>query len=80
MGRKALAKILLVVAVIAAVYFIVRAYARALAAKRPADGEQKPTEDMVQCAHCGVHLPRGESIAGGGRFFCSTEHRQLHGP
>ena len=77
--RNALAKILLVVAVIVAVYFIVRAYARALAAKRPIDSEQKPTEDMVQCAHCGVHLPRGDSIAGGGRFFCSTEHRQLHG-
>jgi uncharacterized protein len=74
-----LAKIVLVVAVIAAVYFIVRAYARALAAKRPADGEQKAAEDMVQCAHCGVHLPRGESIAEGGRFFCSSEHRQLHG-
>ena len=75
-----LAKILLVVAVIAAVYFIVRAYARALVAKRPGEAEQKPPEDMVQCAHCGVHLPRGESVAAGGRFFCSTEHRQLHGP
>jgi uncharacterized protein len=75
-----LTKILLVVVVILAVYFIVRAYARALAAKQKIDSAQKPAEDMVQCAHCGVHLPRGDSIAGSGRFFCSTEHRQLHGP
>ena len=73
-------KILLVVVVIVAVYFIVRAYTRALAAKQQLDSEQKPAEDMVQCAHCGVHLPRDDSVAGGGRFFCSTEHRQLHGP
>ena len=72
-------KVLLVVAVIAAVYFIVRAYTRAMAAKNPLESEQRPTEDMVQCAHCGVHLPRGDSITGGERYFCSNEHRQLHG-
>ena len=79
-ARVTLAKILLVVGVIAAVYFIVRAYTRALAAKQPRESAAKPTEDMVQCAHCGVHLPRGDSIAEGSRYFCSTEHRQLHGP
>ena len=73
-------KILLVVVVIVAVYFIVRAYARALAAKQQHDVEPKPVEDMVQCSHCGVHLPRGDSVAADGRFFCSVEHRQLHGP
>ena len=78
--RVALVKILLVVVVIAAVYLIVRAYTRALAAKHPVDAEIKPAEDMVQCAHCGVHLPRGDSVTASGRFFCSTEHRQLHGP
>ena len=78
-ARVTLAKILLVVGVIAAVYFIVRAYTRALAAKQR-ESAAKPTEDMVQCAHCGVHLPRGDSIAEGSRYFCSTEHRQLHGP
>ena len=75
-----MAKVLLVIAVIAAVYFIVRAYTRALAAKQPTAPEDKPAEDMVQCAHCGVHLPRGDSIMEGSRHFCSTEHRQLHGP
>ena len=35
-------------------------------------------EDMVRCVHCGVHLPRSESITSEGKFFCSDEHRRLH--
>ncbi len=35
-------------------------------------------EDMVRCAHCGVHLPRSESHASGGNFFCSEDHLRLH--
>ena len=35
-------------------------------------------EDMVRCAHCGVHLPRSESIVSHGVSFCTNEHRQLH--
>jgi uncharacterized protein len=74
-----LAKILLVIAVFAAVYFIVRAYARALTSRRVPEANQSKVEDMVRCAHCGLHLPRGDSISAGGEFFCSTEHRKLHG-
>ena len=35
-------------------------------------------EDMVRCIHCGVHLPRSESITSEGKYFCSDEHRRLH--
>ena len=35
-------------------------------------------EDMVQCARCGVHLPRSESITTQGRFYCSPDHQRLH--
>lgn len=35
-------------------------------------------EDMVRCAQCGVHLPRGESVAMRDKFFCSAEHQRLH--
>jgi uncharacterized protein len=35
------------------------------------------TETMVQCAHCGVHLPEGESIKDGhGQPYCNVAHRQ----
>ena len=48
----------------------------------PGTGGEPPRsaapEDMVRCAHCGVHLPRSESYARDGRFFCSEEHLRLH--
>lgn len=34
-------------------------------------------EQMVACAHCGVHVPESEGVTSGGRFFCSEEHRRL---
>jgi uncharacterized protein len=74
------AKILLVIVVFAAVYFIVRTYARSVAAKRAAETVPDKAEDMVRCAHCGVHLPRSDSVASGGQSFCSKEHQRLHGP
>lgn len=33
-------------------------------------------ERMVACAHCGVHLPESEAVAGDGRHFCCDEHRR----
>lgn len=34
---------------------------------------------MVQCNHCGVHLPRAEAVVDDHGTFCSEEHR-LAGP
>ncbi|NOT17818.1 MAG: hypothetical protein HOP20_07115 [Sulfuriferula sp.] len=34
----------------------------------------KPTENMVRCAHCGVHLPQSEAVSGTGVWFCSALH------
>ncbi|MCW5575485.1 MAG: hypothetical protein KIT13_05265 [Burkholderiales bacterium] len=34
-----------------------------------------PPEDMVGCAHCGIHFPHGEGVAAGGHRFCSEAHR-----
>lgn len=47
--------------------------------RRPADPGERPAEDMVTCAHCGVHLPESDSVRLGSRFFCSEEHRRLAG-
>ena len=36
-------------------------------------------EDMVACAHCGVHLPRGDAVAtDDGTLFCGEPHRLAH--
>lgn len=35
-------------------------------------------EDMVRCAHCGVHLPLSEAIMAQGKYYCSEAHRLAH--
>jgi len=43
-------------------------------AARPRVGEPQA---MVRCAHCGLHLPASDAIAGpGGGVYCSIAHRQ----
>lgn len=32
-------------------------------------------EEIVACAHCDIHLPRGEALPGRGGVFCSEAHR-----
>ena len=35
-------------------------------------------QDMVACAHCGVHVPRAEALMLGNHAYCSAEHRRHH--
>ncbi len=35
------------------------------------------SETMVACAHCGLHVPRGESLERNGRHYCCWEHLKL---
>lgn len=76
-----LGKFLLLVALGAIVYFLLRNYKRAIARQQGDDRQAAPaartSEDMVRCAHCGVHLPRSESYLSGGELYCSDEHRRL---
>lgn len=44
---------------------------------RQREAEHLEIEQMVACAHCGLHVPESESIRGAGEFFCSDEHRRL---
>lgn len=66
-------KILLFIAVIAVIYFLLRASNRRSkeppAARRP--------EAMTQCAHCGLYFPRAESVGEGERDYCCEDHRRL---
>jgi uncharacterized protein len=69
-------KIILLVLGLLLVYWILRSYRRRVGrggTPPPAAGE-----DMVQCARCGVHLPRGESITTQGQYYCSPEHQRAH--
>ena len=32
---------------------------------------------MVECAHCGLHLPATDAVSAGSRLYCSDAHRLL---
>jgi uncharacterized protein len=69
-----LAKLILLALAIALAWWILKRYRKSMTKREP------PTpiaEDMVKCAHCGIHLPRSESHGGDGQFFCSEEHLRL---
>jgi len=79
-----LAKLLLLVAVAAIVYVLLKNYRRAISRQQeqaPPDASRGgKDEDMVRCAQCGVHLPRSESFLSQGIHYCSEEHRKLGTP
>lgn len=68
-----MAKFLLFIAVLAVIYVLVRASNRRT---KPPPAARTP-EAMAQCAHCGVHFPRSESVRGGDCDYCCEEHRSL---
>ncbi len=72
-------KLLLLAMLVAGIVLLVRAGSRA--ARRRADAAAAPkargAEDILPCAHCGLHLPRSEGVPAGDRFFCSEEHRRV---
>ena len=79
-----MSRFLLLVVVVVIVYWLLRSYRKQL----PGEGAPKESkrgedvsgqaEDMVRCVHCGVHLPKHESILAGGKFYCSEAHRSAH--
>jgi len=69
-----MSRLLLIIAIAAVIYLLIRSYR-----KQPQQQDKTITaEDMVRCSHCGVHLPKGESVEADGQFFCSTEHRDAY--
>jgi uncharacterized protein len=70
-------KYLLVAIVVALGIWLLRSrWHRPEREQRPAP----PPEDMVGCAHCGIHFPRGEGVVAGERRFCSEAHRDKFRP
>jgi uncharacterized protein len=68
-----MSRLLFVFAIVAVVYLLFRSYRKNLSSQ-----DTTVTEDMVRCAHCGVHLPKGESVRAEGKDFCSAEHRDVY--
>jgi len=68
-----MSRLLLLIAIAVVVYLLVKSYRR----NTPRQ-DKRATEDMVRCVHCGLHLPKGESISSEGNFFCGEEHRDAY--
>lgn len=71
-------KYLIVIAVVVVVAWIAT---RGRKSERPTGhGRTRTTpQTVVQCSHCGVHLPRDEALIDDRGVFCSQAHR-LAGP
>jgi len=65
---------------VVALFFLVWLVRSALTGRKPRGGADAPPPgqaELVQCAHCGMHLPRAEARSAGGRTYCSEEHWRL---
>ncbi|WP_342129971.1 PP0621 family protein [Hydrogenophaga sp. OTU3427] len=75
--------LLVLVVVLAGVWLWRRARVNDMASRQPPPARpQTPAQPpgpsaMVACAHCGLHLPANESLAGARGPYCSAEHRRL---
>ncbi len=68
-----MSRLFLLVAIAVVVYLLIKSYR-----KNVPQQDKTVAEDMVRCVHCGVHLPKSESILAGGHFFCCAEHRDAY--
>lgn len=65
-----MSRLIFIVVIIALVFWFLKSYR-----KQPPKQDATPeTQDMVACAHCGVNLPKAESVLVDGKYYCSTAH------
>lgn len=67
-----MSRLLFLAAIVILVYLLFRSFRKNFSRQ---DKTPLKDEDMVCCAHCGVHLPKSESIQVDDVYFCNAEHR-----
>ncbi len=70
-------KLLVVIGVIAVVYFMF-IKKKPIQNKKTASKEDKKSEkleanDMIECPSCGIYSELGDSILSNGKYYCSSE-------
>ncbi|MEA3393181.1 MAG: PP0621 family protein [Pseudomonadota bacterium] len=69
-------KFLLLLVVVVVAVWLWRSGRLADAASKRKPSPPPPPQDMVRCAHCGVHFPQADAVAGRNGLYCCVEHRQ----
>lgn len=71
-------KILLLAIAIWLLVVVLKRYRRSMEASTKTAEPVKP-ENMVQCAHCGVHLPKSDSLLINKQYYCCEAHSKQSG-
>ena len=72
-------KILLLAVMVWLLFQIIKRYSRSLQSRN--DAKKRAEEAvMVQCRHCGLHVPKEDSVTAQGQYFCSEKHREQSAP
>jgi uncharacterized protein len=73
-----MSRLIFFLAIAVVVYLLVKSYRKNATGKNGSGVDEAVAEDMVRCAHCGVHLPKGESVQADAKYFCSAGHRDAY--
>lgn len=67
-----MAKLILIAVAVWLLITIIKRYQASINASSQAPLAK--AQDMVQCEHCGVHMPQAECVTKAGKFYCSEQH------
>lgn len=70
-------KYLLVLLVVGIGLWVLLKRVRGAGLNPPSVNKPKVPQTMVECAHCGLHLPASDAVLEGSHVFCSDKHRLL---
>jgi uncharacterized protein len=63
--------------ILVGLWLVLRIIKQALTSRSKTPSRRKPAiTNMVECAHCGLHLPESEALMKENKYFCGEEHLQ----
>lgn len=65
-----MSRLIFIIVIIALVYWLFKSYRKGV----PKQEEPPKTQEMVGCAHCGINLPKNESLFVDGKYYCCAAH------
>ncbi len=70
-------RLIVLILIVVIAFWLIRKALRKARGAGPLQKEGAVQQDLVSCARCGVHLPRGEAREADGRLYCGEEHARL---